>query len=73
METVSIFDALFSPEPLPLRYERRKLTAAQVTKIRDAYARSPRPTQAQLGEEFGVTQPQISKIVNGVQWPTEEK
>lgn len=46
---------------------KAKLTAAQVEEIRARYA-AGRVTQRELGEEFGVGQTQVGRIVRGVRW-----
>ena len=43
-----------------------KLTAEQVAEIRERYAAGERQTV--LAREFGVKQPQVSRIVRGVAW-----
>lgn len=68
---MSIFEALQGPDPS--RYERRKLGAVDVASIRKRYAGHPRPTQVSLAREFGVSQPQISKIVSGKQWKAKRE
>lgn len=64
---MSIFEALQSEEPIG-RFERRKLDGVEVSRIRWEYAQDPKPTQAALARNWGVSQPQISKIVNAKQW-----
>lgn len=46
---------------------KAKLTAAQVAEIRERYAAGG-VTQRELGEEFGVGQTQVGRIVRGVRW-----
>lgn len=43
-----------------------QLDPADVEEIRDRYERGE--TQQKLGDEFGVSQPEISRIVNGRRW-----
>lgn len=51
------------------RHGRHKLTAAQVTEIRERYAAAPtRGAFTQLGLAFGVNRSQISSIVRGKAW-----
>lgn len=47
--------------------EQRRLTAEDVAEIRRLYA-TGQWWQKTLAREFGVSQPQISKIVRGLQW-----
>jgi hypothetical protein len=46
---------------------KAKLTAAQVAEIRERYSAGG-VYQRELGEEFGVDQTQIGRIVRGVRW-----
>lgn len=55
----------YEPEKKDHRY---KLEPVDVLAIRRRYAMDPKPTQKALAREFGVTQPQISKIVNKKRW-----
>lgn len=45
-----------------------KLTAEQVTEIREAYGEGGRVRQADLAAKYGVGQPAISRIVSGDHW-----
>lgn len=65
---MSILEALTAAYE-PVADKRKKLSSADVANIRSRYRRGRGgPTQVELAEEFGVTQPQISKIVNGKRW-----
>lgn len=63
-----LFEALVSDEPLPA-FQRYKLTVEDVAEIRRLY-HTQGWLQTSLAREFGVTQPQISKVVRGLQWQT---
>ena len=66
---MSLFEALGGKETFePVRYVRRKLTAEDVAEIRRLYHTQGWPQKA-LAREYGVSQPQISKVVRGLQWP----
>lgn len=65
----SVFEALGGGvDYAPDRYKRRKLSAEDVAEIRFRYSEPGRPVQKELAEEYGVTQGQISKVVNGLHW-----
>lgn len=67
MEAVtSLFDALSAPYE-PGGDQRRTLTEVDVSDIRALYANCTYK-QVELASMFGVTQGQISKIVNNLQW-----
>lgn len=65
-----LLDALLGPDPEPAA-PRTKLDAQQVADIRRLYGQGWR--QVDLAARLLVTQPQISKIVRGLQWPQEEE
>lgn len=66
---MSLFEALLGPDPDPPP-SRRKLDAEQVGEIRRLYGQGWR--QVDLAARLLVTQPQISKIVRGLQWSRKE-
>ena len=45
-----------------------KLTVRRVRLIREAWAATPRPTQAALAETYGVSRSAVSLVVRGVTW-----
>lgn len=45
-----------------------KLTEADVSRIIEELKRLPRRSQADIAREFGISQPQISRIMRGVSW-----
>lgn len=64
---MSLYDSLFDEGYVPPRSSRLKLAAKDVGEIRRLYA-TQGWSQQSLAREFGVSQPQISKIVNNLQW-----
>lgn len=62
---MSIFDLLDVEYNAPLG--ERKLTAADVADIRRLYAECGWKQQ-DIADHFGISQPQVSKIVNNLQW-----
>ena len=46
-----------------------KLNARRVREIREAWAATPRPTQAELAQRYGMSRSAISLVVRGVTWP----
>ena len=65
---MSLYDALsYCATQLEPPAPRIKLTVEDVEVIRKRYA-TGRWSQQWLAREFGVSQPQISKIVNNLQW-----
>lgn len=68
---MSLLDALLTgPDYEPLA-RRLRLTDEDAADIRRMYATGSW-RQVDLAAEFGVTQPQISKIVNNKQWKSGE-
>lgn len=67
---MSLFEALGGAETFtpPTRDHRYKLDGVDVAQIRALYAKGV--PQKRLARQFGVSQPQISKIVRGLQWAT---
>lgn len=64
---MSIYSTLFDENYTPPRSSRLKLDARDVETIRKLYAECGW-SQVDIAEHFGVSQPQISKIVNNLQW-----
>lgn len=63
---MSLLEALLSGPDFEAPAQRYKLTDEDATEIRRLYA-TQGWLQKQLAREFGVSQPQISKIVNNKQ------
>lgn len=65
---MSLYEALLGDyTPAPERRGNRKLDDIDVADIRKLY-RECGWKQVEIAEHFGVTQPQISKIVNEKHW-----
>lgn len=65
---MSLYEALLGDyTPTPERRGNRKLDDRDVADIRKLY-RECGWKQVEIAEHFGVTQPQISKIVNEKHW-----
>jgi DNA-binding transcriptional regulator LsrR (DeoR family) len=65
---MSVYNSLMSGDPYtPPRSSRLKLSAVDVADIRRLYHHEGW-TQVALAEQYGVTQPQISKVINKLQW-----
>lgn len=62
---MSLMDALLDDSEFESR-PRQKLSDDEVVEIREKY-RNRLAVQKELAAEYGVSQPQISKIVNGIQ------
>jgi hypothetical protein len=58
--------SLYTPERRP---RARRLTLPDAAEIRSRYRAGE--LQVVLAEEFGVTQPQVSRIVRGLRWVAE--
>ncbi len=68
---MSLFEAL-NEGYVPKKAARPKLTASEVNEIRELWA-GQRWSQQEIADRFGVCQPQISKIVNGIQWKATDR
>lgn len=64
---MSLYDSLYCADYTPPRTGRLKLNTTDAADIRKLY-RDCGWSQVDIAEHFGVSQPQISKIVNNLQW-----
>lgn len=64
VSAVSLFDALAGSD---WRSGHRKLTFSDALDIRKLY-RECGWSQTDIADHFGVSQPQVSKIINNLQW-----